>query len=172
MRMIVAVDEDFGIGKNNTIPWHSEEDMRFFKETTSDKIVVMGRKTYESLPKKPLPNRLNIVLSSSVDPQHAKAALFHALEKGQMEGVVFFHSLVDLVKEIKTSDLSDEILIIGGATLYEQSLPYVQEILLTQVLGKFECDTFFEKSWLLGFEVELELDLSPITKVSYWKRQP
>ena len=171
MKMIVAVDEEFGIGKNNKIPWHSKEDMQFFKQATTGHIIVMGRKTFESLPKKPLPNRLNIVLSSSVDPRHAKA-LFHALERNQREGVVFFHSLVDLIKEIKASDLSEEILIIGGASLYEQSLPYVQGIYLTQVLGKFDCDRKFEKNWLLGFEQESIRDLSLTAKVSYWKRQP
>ena len=64
MHLIVAVNQKNVIGKNNNIPWHISEDLKNFKEVTNNNIIVMGRKTYESLPQKPLPNRINVVITS------------------------------------------------------------------------------------------------------------
>jgi len=103
MNLIVAVTNDYAIGKGNDLLFHLPKDLQYFKEKTINKIVVMGHKTYNSLPKKPLPKRINIVLSSK--------------SNFEGEGVINVHSIEELLKTIKNYN-DDDVFICGGASLY------------------------------------------------------
>lgn len=136
VKMIVATDSFWGIGKDNKLPWDIPEDLQYFKEQTVGCTVVMGRKTYESLPfEGGLPHRFNVVVSGSWDYEHGNI---------QTMGL---ESLVGGLTNPKWVD-GDSFWIIGGASIYKQLLPYVEEIHHTLVYGEYECDTFFDMSFL------------------------
>jgi len=134
--LFVATDENRGIGIDNHLPWDLPEDMKRFAEITKGKgnnAVIMGRKTWESIPEKfkPLPDRLNVVLTRNADYQTP-------------EGVLAFSSLDEALENIKAKD---EIFIIGGNSLYKEGIlhPNCEKIYITEVCATFECDTFFPK---------------------------
>lgn len=123
------MDEKGGIGKNNTLPWHLSADLKRFKELTTGGTVIMGRNTWESLPEKyrPLPNRLNIVLTGNLNylvPHGVKLA-------SSLDGAL-------AVSEGKT-------FIIGGAKVFEEAIRHedCDGLFLTQIYGDFNCDAFF-----------------------------
>lgn len=136
--IVVAVDSENGIGKNNSIPWRLPADLRYFKKLTTSaapgkqNAVIMGRKTWESLPPKscPLKDRLNIVLSSKTI--------------SLPEGVVQARSLRDALHLACTKDV-DRCFVIGGGKVYEEALRLdeLNSVYLTQVYGNFDCDVFF-----------------------------
>ena len=123
--MIAAIGKNNELGKNNKLIWHFKEDMKFFKETTMNHKVIMGRKTYKSLPGV-LPGREIIVLST-----------------GPVDGdVIVEHSINNIVDKYKKS--SEEIFICGGASIYKQFLPYTDKIYLTEIEAEDnDADTFF-----------------------------
>ena len=125
--MIASVGKNMELGKNNNLIWHFKEDMKFFKETTMGHKVIMGRKTYESLPGK-LPGREMIVISTKfVD--------------GDVQLVNDINRIVD---KYKNSD--DEVFIIGGASIYKEFMPYANKLYLTEINDyDNEADTFFPK---------------------------
>lgn len=125
--LIAAIDKNRGIGKNNKIPWHVPEDFAWFKQKTSGQPIIMGRKTFESLGK-PLPNRLNIIVTRDQNFKIEGAEITHSVEQA-----------IHLAKEEK----NEEVFIIGGAQIYEQALPFADRIYLTKIDGEFACDTFF-----------------------------
>lgn len=126
--LVVAVAENGVIGRDNKLPWRIPEDMRWFKEKTMGKPVVVGRKTYESFPKRPLPGRTNIVVTR---------------DRGyRAEGAVVVHSL-DEALAAAARENPEEISIIGGTELYLQILPKADRIYLTRVHGAFEGDATF-----------------------------
>ncbi len=135
MNLIAAADENFGIGKNNSLPWHISADMKYFREITSGKTVIMGRKTLESFPNgKPLPKRENVVLSRGC---------------GNTEGVVWIKSISELARYQDTDSF-----VIGGGEIYKLLLPYVKTAYITKVYGSFDVDTYIpnldeDKSWRL-----------------------
>lgn len=122
---IVAVDENWGIGRNGDLLVNIPEDKKFFKEKTSGSIVIMGRKTWDSLPKKPLPNRKNYVISRN---------------QKHVDGVDFIS--MDSAIELIQNENSD-IFIIGGGQIYEKLLPYCEKVFVTKIYKSFEYDTFF-----------------------------
>jgi len=125
--IIVAMDEHRAIGKDQHLLWHLPNDMKFFKETTTGHTVIMGRKTFESLPKGALPNRKNIVLTSNPGAEYENCIVCHTLQEA-----------------LKLTDSEGEVFIIGGGTLYEQVLPIADKLYLTIVHHVFdEADTFF-----------------------------
>lgn len=127
INMIVAVDSNGGIGKDNKLLWHIPGDLKRFKEITTGKTVVMGRKTFESLPfKDGLPNRKNIVLSRT--------------PKESTENVTYIND----INIILNNDSEEEIFIIGGAEIYKIFMPYCNKLYLTQVFAETDADTFFE----------------------------
>lgn len=138
--LIVAMDRERGIGKNNDLMWHLPADMKFFRETTTGHIVVMGRKNYESIPERfrPLPNRENVVLSRADDYQ--------------ADGCLVFSSL-----EACLAHYADEtgrtVFIIGGGQIYAEALKsqQVTEMFITHVDHVYHADTFFpefnESEW-------------------------
>lgn len=124
---IVAVSENNVIGVNNDLPWDIPEDMQFFKDTTKDHAIIMGRKTFDSLGKG-LPKRLNIVVTRQSGFQAPGAIVVPDL-KAALE---YSHAHPD--------GLKDEIFIIGGGEIYKQSLPIVDRIYLTRIHQSFNGD--------------------------------
>jgi dihydrofolate reductase len=126
--LIAAVAQNRAIGKNNQLLWHLPEDMRYFREITRGKTVIMGRKTWESLPEKfrPLPGRHNIVVTHD---RHYVA-----------KGATLAHSLPEA---IAAAGADDETFVIGGAELYRQALPLAQRLYLTEVAQRYDGDVFF-----------------------------
>lgn len=129
MKMIVAVDVNWGIGCNNKLLVSIPSDMKFFRQETMGKVVVMGRKTLESFPNGlPLAGRTNIVLTSNRD--------FDG------KGAIVVHDKEALLEELKKYR-DDEIYIIGGGSVYEMMLPYCNLIHVTKIDFAYECDTYF-----------------------------
>ena len=125
--LIVAIAQNNAIGKDNDLLWHLSEDLKYFKKTTNERTVLMGRKTWESLPFKPLKNRRNIVVSSQKDYHIEGAELFDDVNK-----------VLEALKEEK-----DEVFCIGGASLYKALLPKADKLYITRVYKDFEADVFF-----------------------------
>lgn len=129
MNIIVAADKNWGIGLNNRLLVSIPSDMKFFRETTTGKVVVMGRKTLESFPGgQPLKNRTNIVLTRD--------------ENYQAKGAVIVHSVDEVLEELKKYQTED-IFVIGGGTIYEQLLPYCDTAYVTKLDFAYQADTFF-----------------------------
>ena len=143
--LIAAMDGKDGIGKNGTLPWNIPEDLQHFKEYTSGKVCVMGRKTWDSLPVKPLLGRYNWVLTESGGTKEL-IAMVDSNDNFMCSAMDY---LLDMIryKGINT----DELCIIGGASIYEQFLPHATHMVLTHIFGKHDCDTFFpefkSKEW-------------------------
>lgn len=131
--MIISIlncDKKWGIGKKNGLLFTLKEDMKFFRETTLNHVVAMGENTLLSFPNsKPLKNRTHIVLSA--DATH------------NYEGVINVHSFDDFLREIKSRSLKEDVYIIGGASIYNQTLPYVDLVYLTKVDEDGGAEVFF-----------------------------
>ena len=126
--LIAALDRNRAIGRGNTLPWRLPDDLKHFRQLTLGKPVIMGRKTFESLGKRPLPDRPNLVISRQLlnvpSPAHCFSSLEAALEAAR--------------------PLGDEIMIIGGGEIYRQTLPLAQRLYLTRVESCIEdADTWF-----------------------------
>ncbi|WP_029915611.1 dihydrofolate reductase [Caulobacter sp. UNC358MFTsu5.1] len=128
------------IGRDNDLPWRLKSDLQIFKACTMSKPVIMGRKTWDSLPRKPLPGRMNIVLSrdGSFDPSQAVVC-------------ESFLEAVQMAKEQAAEDGVDEVCVIGGRALFETALPKARRLYLTEVQAKVEGDVSFpafdEAAW-------------------------
>ncbi|MEZ5472553.1 MAG: dihydrofolate reductase [Marinicella sp.] len=121
LTLIAAMDKNGLIGKNNQLPWHLPVDLKFFKKQTLGKKVLMGRKTCESLPF-PLPNRENIVLSRNLD---------------------FTKKGFTIINKLDGELLQQEIMVIGGSTIYELLMPQASAMILTRIDYEFDGDTYF-----------------------------
>jgi dihydrofolate reductase len=138
--LIVAMDRNRGIGRDNDLMWHLPNDMRFFKETTENQIVVMGRKNYDSIPEKyrPLPNRENVILTKNTSFEASNCSVFHSL---------------DAALSAYQSDKNRKFFIIGGGQIYKLALEakILEEMFITQIDGNYDADTFFpdfnESDW-------------------------
>ena len=133
--LIVAKSKHNVIGDKGRIPWHIPNDLKRFKELTTGKTVIMGRKTFESLPEgyKPLPNRVNIVLSTDKTYQTNCCIVTD-----------------DLKKALRKAGSDKEVFIIGGEQVYKEGLRYADKIYVTEVDGEFKGDTYFpilNKTW-------------------------
>lgn len=132
--VLAAVDKFGGIGRKNTIPWKHSLDMKWFKNTTKHSTVIMGRRTWDSLPLKPLPERTNIVITSQVT-----SPTF-------LNNVMFVPSLRDLLIDVcQPSAWNDKTYIIGGSTVYKQALDSLtpNELIISYINVDGQCDTFF-----------------------------
>lgn len=145
--MIWANDIGGVIGNNNALPWKNQKgDMKFFKETTTGRTVVMGRKTFESMGKKPLPDRINIVLTRDFDYDAGDALVANSLE------------------DILSITDCEEVFVIGGCELYNMFMPYADRILETTIGGFHDGDTFSplkstkERQWQLVSQTYNEAD--------------
>ena len=130
IRAILACDENWGIGKDNDLPWpNNPADLAWFKANTTDSTIVMGRNTWESLPFKPLPNRHNVVVSNTMREQTGVEVVRPDIYKSR----------------IITVNMSDNVWIIGGAKLINDSLNILDEIWLSRINGCYDCDTFLPR---------------------------
>lgn len=129
MNIIVAVDKNWAIGYQNKLLNSIPEDMKFFRETTTGKVVVMGRKTLESFPNgRPLKNRTNVVITRQKGYEVPGAVVVHSVEEA-----------MDYLKDFK----SEDIYVIGGASIYEQMLPYCDVAHVTVMDYAYQADTWF-----------------------------
>jgi dihydrofolate reductase len=136
--LIAALTENRVIGRNNDLPWHLPDDMKYFMKTTSGHYVIMGRKNYESIPEKfrPLPNRTNVVVTRQKNFKAENCTVVHSLEEG-----------LALARHAQ----QQEVFIIGGAEIYTQGFPLASRLYLTEIQGTIEGDTYFpefnKKNW-------------------------
>ena len=131
--LIAAVDSKNGIGLNGVMPWgHIKDDMQFFRSTTTGYAVVMGRVTFESLGSKPLPNRKNIVISSSINNE--------LIEK--YDNLFYESSFENTISKLLL-EKNNQIFIIGGESIYKKALDYADIIYLTHIDKDYNCDRFF-----------------------------
>jgi dihydrofolate reductase len=137
--IIVAVAKDNVIGKDNKLLWHISEDLKRFKRITTSKKMIMGRKTFQSLPGV-LPNREHIIVTRDKD------------FKVYSNQVTIINDLNSLLA--KYSKCEEEIFVIGGAEIYTQVLPYTQKLYLTKVDDAFEGDTYFPEINFAEFKTE------------------
>ena len=129
MNLIVAADKNWAIGKDNKLLVSIPADMKFFRQTTTGKVVVMGRKTLESFPGgQPLKNRVNIVLTGN--------------ENYGVKDAVIVHTKDELMEELKKYD-SGDVYVIGGASVYEMLLPECSVAHVTKIDHEYEADTYF-----------------------------
>ena len=129
MNIIVAVDKNWGIGKDNQLLVSIPADMKFFRSTTTGKVVVMGRKTLESFPNGlPLKNRTNIVLTQNMDYR--------------VKDAIICHNVDEVLKELKQYD-SEDVYVIGGDSIYRQMLPYCDVAHVTKIDHAYEADSWF-----------------------------
>lgn len=125
--LIAAIGKNRELGKDNKLLWHIPEDMKRFKNLTTGHVVIMGRKTYESIGKA-LPNRINIVITKDRNYHAPNCTIVHSLDEA-----------IHIAKEKE----KDEIFIIGGGQIYQQTMPYVDRLHLTVIDASADADTFF-----------------------------
>lgn len=168
--IIACIDSKRGIGKNGTLPWSIKEDMDWFKKTTigdgvNENVVIMGRKTWESIPEKyrPLKDRFNIVVSkvSKNDCELGKL-----VEKGMGNAL----SLADTYRMVQPKS---DVFVIGGSMLYNEAITYqeCEELILTILDEDYDCDTFFpefENEWECVWSEPMKTVAGRFTK---WKRK-
>ena len=144
MKLIVAADRNWAIGKNNKLMWSIPADMKFFRETTQGNVVIMGRKTLESFPQgQPLKNRVNIVITRN--PSY------------KVKDAVVVHSVEEAIEESRKYD--GDVFVIGGGGIYRAMLPYCDTALVTRIDYAYEADTWFpnldeDEEWELTDEGE------------------
>lgn len=124
--LIAAIGENRELGKNNQLLWHIPEDLKRFRKITKGHVVIMGRKTFESIGK-PLPKRTNIIITK---------------DKTYHPPVIVCHSVIEAIEVAKRKE-KEEIFIIGGGQIYHQTIPFADRLYLTIVEGTFAADTFF-----------------------------
>lgn len=137
--IIVALAENNVIGKDNSLIWHISEDLKRFKKLTSGSTIIMGRKTYESLPFKPLPNRKNIVISTQ--------------KELSFKGAIVVNTYEDALKECNEDN---ELFICGGASVYKYFIDIADKMYITKVFKYFEGDTFFPKIDFKKWKIECQ----------------
>jgi dihydrofolate reductase len=133
---IVAMDEAKAIGKNNQLPWHLPEDLKFFKQITMGHPIAMGRKTFESIGR-PLPGRENIIITRN--------------DAYKREGCTVFYSVADFIAYCQQK--AEEVFVIGGAEIFQETFSYAERLYITHIHHEFSGDTFFpefdEHNWEL-----------------------
>lgn len=125
--IIAAIGQNRELGKDNKLLWNIPEDLAHFKRITAGHPIIMGRKTWDSLPFKPLPKRTNIIITRDLDYQAAGAIVVHSLQEART----------------KVNQEKDETFIIGGGQIFKEALPIVDRLYLTIVHKSFDADTFF-----------------------------
>ncbi|HXK81609.1 MAG TPA: dihydrofolate reductase [Bacteroidales bacterium] len=148
--IIVAVAENYAIGANNDLLWYIPEDLKRFKKITTGNTIIMGKKTFESLPNGPLPNRRNIVISD--------------IKNDCVEGCIVVDSIQNAIEACKPNE---ENFIIGGGSIYKQFLDIADKIYLTKVHRNYDADVFFPKidfnNWITTFKESHKENNPPYT---------
>lgn len=128
LSLIAAIGKNRELGKDNDLIWHLKGDMKYFREMTNNKTIIMGRKCFESLPGL-LPNRKHIILTNNKDYK--------------VDGALVMNNMDDVLNYIKSTD--EQCFIIGGAKIYELFLPYCDNLYLTEIKDKKDADVYFPK---------------------------
>ena len=152
--IIVATDDDLLIGKKdskNGMPWHNKEDLQHFKQTTLNKTILMGKTTYLAIGR-PLPNRKTIVVTKS------------GLEDDRIE---VRNDLIEVIQEYK--ERKEDLYISGGASIYKQALPYVDELIISRIPGKHTGETYFPNFDEYNFQLEKETQMETFVLQIYKK---
>lgn len=142
--IIVAVSDDWGIGKDNELLWHIPEDLRRFKRLTLGKCIIMGKKTWESLPKRPLPGRKNIVLTDVPD-----------------ECIECSETAYSIGDALGKCDGSGETFVIGGGSVYRQFMGIADRLYITHVHRRSPADVYFPKIDMRSWKIVEKEDFSP-----------
>lgn len=152
---IVAIDRNLAIGKGGKLPWHYSSDMKFFKQATLGNAVVMGRRTWLTL-RKPLPDRMNIVLTTQAKIPSADSVV----------------TLPDVQSVLTLArSLTRDLYVIGGARVYEAFLPHIERWIVTEVPLSVEgVDTFLPTNFLEGFELSEVRQLDEGLRVKFYER--
>lgn len=129
--IIAAMSDNRIIGKNNELLWYIKDDLKRFKKITNNSVVIMGRKTYESLPNGPLKNRLNIVLTTDTDVKYDKCIMGYGID--------------DAIHKARYWSDNGDVFIIGGGKIYEQFMSITDKMYLTVIHKVFIGDTYFPK---------------------------
>ena len=161
--LIAAVDSNMGIGKGNDIPWQNDEDMRHFRQYTEGKVVVMGRKTWDSLPVQPLPRRYNWVLTESGGTKEL-IAIVDSNDDFMCSDLDY---LLDMIRYRGIN--TDELCIIGGQSIYEQFMPYATDLVITRIKGDYQCDRFFPEIDSNVWK-RYDIEVKDTCLVEYYKR--
>ncbi len=149
--IIVAVAENGAIGKDNNLIWHLSDDLKRFKALTTGHTIIMGRKTYESLPKGALPKRTNVVLTGDKSKVFPNCTMLNSIE--------------EIIEKYALDD--QEHFVIGGAQLYANLLPFASRVYLTQVHHSFEADVFFPEITSEDWEIVSREDFQASEKNEY-----
>ena len=152
--IIVATDDDLLIGKKdskNGMPWHNKEDLQHFKKTTLNRTILMGKTTYLAIGR-PLPNRKTIVVTKS---------------GMDVECVEVRNDLFVVIQDYK--DKNEDLYITGGASIYKQALPYVDELIISRIPGKHTGETYFPSFEEYDFHLEKETQLETFVLQIYKK---
>lgn len=158
IKAILAHDAKYGIGKNGGLPWpHSDADMKWFRDCTRGHIVVMGRKTWDSIGHQKLSHRHNIVVSSKSDV-------------GGSPDKIVSGDIRAILSDLEGEHPDKSIWVIGGADLYCQALPICDHIYITEFSADYECDTFIDmKKYLRGYFEACSKESSGL-KFKIWSR--
>jgi len=162
MDLIVAVDANWGIGKDGDLLHPISADLKYFRQKTTGNVLVMGRKTLESFPnKKPLPNRVNIVLTNN--------------KNYEAEGVVLCHG-IDELPEVLKEYADKQIFVAGGGTIYKQLLPLCETAYVTKIYEAYEADTHFpnldeDPAWELAERGEMQEEKGVKFSFDIYKRK-
>lgn len=154
IKLIVATDQDLLIGKKDSVngmPWHLPEDLKFFKETTINQTIVMGKTTYQAIGR-PLPNRQTIVVTKS---------------DFKDERVIIKNDLIETIQSYQNA--KQDLYICGGASIYKQSLPFCDELIISRVPGKHQGETHFPNFSHLNFKLVEEIPFETFTVERYRK---
>lgn len=151
--IIVAMDKNYLIGNKNSIPWDIPEDMAIFKEKTTGNVVIMGRKTFESIGR-PLPNRINIVISRNKNNISEK-------------NLIWVSSLEEAIS--KGKEFQKEIFIIGGGKIYKEAISknICDRLCISHIKGEFSGDTFFPKIDFLNYKIIEKMEYEKFIYTEY-----
>ena len=154
LSIIAAMTFDRVIGKDGTLPWKISEDLKQFKGLTLNNTIIMGRKTFDSLPKKPLPKRNNIVLTNQLI---------------EIEGVDSCSSLDEALQ--KAESYHKQTFVIGGENVYKQTLPLAQRLFISYVYGKYEGDSYFPEIDYNDWDIIKEIPFEDFLFREYKRRR-
>ncbi|MCC2678504.1 MAG: hypothetical protein K0R29_1080 [Pseudobdellovibrio sp.] len=161
---IVAVSENEVIGKDNDLLWHYSEDLNYFKKRTTGKIMIMGRKTFESL-KKPLPKRFHIVISrQNIDSPHENVKFVNSLSEA--------YQLADKMT-LSSDQWPEEVMIVGGGQIYKESLKDADFLYITRIPGEYQGDTFYSLNIPAEFKIAFSQFSNEVPGLRYeiWSKE-
>ena len=143
--IIVAIASNNAIGKDNDLLWHISDDLKRFKRLTESHYIIMGKRTYYSLPKRPLPKRVNMVITDIANEQIDNCTMAYSIDEA-----------------VEKMDSEKENFIIGGGSIYSQFMPLANKLYITKVSQDFEADTFFPEisleEWKLVEKIDIDND--------------